>query len=135
MRSFYIRLSHGRFAVSRRLTSIRALGQLLVLRPLPLSSLWTRLRCKSLSRRNFPVDFQIKRLWFLNRGFNFLNFYSDKSLVNSKVRVLLNEIYWMANDTQLKAAIGTYTSLSKLMTKAFAQKIKYANLQMSANVK
>ena len=41
----------------------------------------------------------------------------------------------MANDTQLKAAIGTYTSLSKLMTKAFAQKIKYANLQMSANVK
>lgn len=58
----------------------------------------------------------------------------DKSLVNSKVRVLLNEIYWMANDTQLKAAIGTYTKLSKLMKKAFNQKIKYANLQNTVNV-
>lgn len=55
-------------------------------------------------------------------------------MVNSTVRVLLNEIYWMANDTQLKAAIGTYNSLSKLMKKAFAQKIKYANLQVNPNV-
>lgn len=54
--------------------------------------------------------------------------------MNSTVRVLLNEIYWMANDTQLKAAIGTYNSLSKLMKKAFAQKIKYANLQVNPNV-
>lgn len=59
---------------------------------------------------------------------------SDKSLVNSTVRVLLNEIYWMANDTQLKAAIGTYNSLSKLMKKAFAEKIKYAKFMTQANV-
>lgn len=31
----------------------------------------------------------------------------------------------MANDTQLKSAIGTYNTISKLMKKAFVQKRKY----------
>ena len=47
-------------------------------------------------------------------------------MICSTFRVLLNEIYWMANDTQVKAAIGTYTTISKLMKKSFAQKRKYA---------
>ena len=50
---------------------------------------------------------------------------SDKSLISSTFRVLLNEIYWMANDTQLKSAIGTYNTISKLMKKSFEQKRKY----------
>lgn len=50
-------------------------------------------------------------------------------MITSTFKVLLNEIYWMANDIQLKAAIGTYNSLSKLMTKSFAQKRKFAYTQ------
>jgi hypothetical protein len=49
-------------------------------------------------------------------------------MICSTFRVLLNEIYWMANDTQVKAAMGTYSTISKLMTKSFAQKRKYATL-------
>ena len=49
----------------------------------------------------------------------------DKSLVSSTFRVLLNEIYWMANDIQLKAAIGTYQMIAKLMKKSFEQKRKF----------
>ena len=52
---------------------------------------------------------------------------ADKSHICSTFRVLLNEIYWMANDTQLKSAIGTYNTISKLMKKAFVQKRKYAS--------
>lgn len=65
---------------------------------------------------------------------------SDKSLITSTLRVLLNEIYWMANDTQLKSAIGTYNLIAKLMKKSFAQRRKYATLdqqqqqQQQANV-
>ncbi|RMZ98413.1 UHRF1-binding 1-like isoform X3 [Brachionus plicatilis] len=58
---------------------------------------------------------------------------SDKSLINSTIRILLNEIYWMASDTQLKAAIGTYKTLSKLMTKSFEQKKKYVQIQQRQN--
>ncbi|RMZ98412.1 UHRF1-binding 1-like [Brachionus plicatilis] len=58
---------------------------------------------------------------------------SDKSLINSTIRILLNEIYWMASDTQLKAAIGTYKTLSKLMTKSFEQKKKYVQIQQQQN--
>ncbi|CAF0714322.1 unnamed protein product [Brachionus calyciflorus] len=54
---------------------------------------------------------------------------SDKSLINSTIHILLNEIYWMASDTQLKAAIGTYKTLSKLMTKSFNQKKKFIHIQ------
>ena len=54
---------------------------------------------------------------------------SDKSLICSTFRVLLNEIYWMANDTQLKSAFGTYNTFSKLMKKASVQKRKYAQYQ------
>jgi hypothetical protein len=50
---------------------------------------------------------------------------SDKSLLNSTFRILLNEIYWMANDTQLKAAIGTYNTISKLIKKSALQKRKH----------
>ena len=50
---------------------------------------------------------------------------SDKTMICSTFRVLLNEIYWMANDTQLKSAIGTYSLISKLMKKAFEQRCKY----------
>lgn len=60
---------------------------------------------------------------------------SDKSLINSTIRILLNEIYWMASDTQLKAAIGTYKTLSKLMTKSFEQKKKYVQIQQQQSVK
>ena len=60
---------------------------------------------------------------------------SDKSLICSTLRVLLNEIYWMANDTQLKSAIGTYNTLSKLMKKAFVQKRKYAYYQQNSQAK
>ena len=50
---------------------------------------------------------------------------SDKSLIlGSTLRILLNEIYWMANDTQLKAAIGAYNMISKLMKKASLQQRK-----------
>jgi hypothetical protein len=49
---------------------------------------------------------------------------SDKSLICSTFKVLLNEIYWMANDTQLKSAIGTYNLITKLMKKAFIQRRK-----------
>lgn len=59
---------------------------------------------------------------------------SDKSMINSTIRILLNEIYWMASDTQLKAAIGTYKTLSKLMTKSFEQKKKYVQIQQQQNV-
>ncbi len=60
---------------------------------------------------------------------------SDKSLLCSTFRVLLNEIYWMANDTQLKSAIGTYNTISKLMKKAFVQKRKYAYYQQNLQAK
>ncbi len=50
---------------------------------------------------------------------------TDKSLICSTLRILLNEIYWMANDVQLKAAIGTYDSISKLMKKASLQQRKH----------
>ena len=60
---------------------------------------------------------------------------SDKSLVCSTLKVLLNEIYWMANDTQLKSAIGTYNTISRLMKKAFVQKRKYAYYQQTVQPK
>lgn len=60
---------------------------------------------------------------------------ADKSLLCSTFRVLLNEIYWMANDTQLKSAIGTYNTISKLMKKSFVQKRKYANYQQNTQTK
>ncbi len=50
---------------------------------------------------------------------------TDKSSICSTLRILLNEIYWMANDVQLKAAIGTYNSISKLMKKASLQQRKH----------
>ena len=50
----------------------------------------------------------------------------DKSLLASTLKLLLNDIYWMVNDTQLKAAIVAYSAIQKLMTKAFKQKAKYA---------
>lgn len=50
---------------------------------------------------------------------------SDKSLITSTVQILLNEIYWMANDTQLKSAIGAYNMISKLMKKTSLQQRKY----------
>lgn len=50
---------------------------------------------------------------------------TDKSLICSTLRILLNEIYWMANDIQLKAAIGTYNTISKLMKKASLQQRKH----------
>ena len=50
---------------------------------------------------------------------------SDKTLLCSTFRVLLNEIYWMANDTQMKSAIGTYNLVSTLMKKAFVQRRKH----------
>ena len=49
---------------------------------------------------------------------------TDKTLISSTLRILLNEIYWMANDTQLKSAIGTYNTISKLMKKASLQQRK-----------
>ncbi len=42
------------------------------------------------------------------------------------MRILLNELYWMANDTQLKAAIVANHAIQKLIKKAFKQKTKYA---------
>jgi hypothetical protein len=51
---------------------------------------------------------------------------SDKSLIASTLKLLLNDIYWMANDTQLKAAIVAYSAIQKLMKKAFKQKAKLA---------
>lgn len=54
---------------------------------------------------------------------------SDKSLLNSTFRILLNEIYWMANDTQLKAAIGSYNTISKLIKKSSLQKRKHMAYQ------
>jgi hypothetical protein len=50
---------------------------------------------------------------------------TDKSIISSTIRVLLNELYWMANDTQLKSAIGTYNTISKLIHKAFLQKMDH----------
>ena len=49
---------------------------------------------------------------------------------------MLNEIYWMANDTQLKSAIETYLAVSKLMKKAELQKRKFvaATQQIQTNV-
>lgn len=49
---------------------------------------------------------------------------TDKTLICSTLKILLNEIYWMANDTQLKAAIGTFNTISKLMKKAAVQQRK-----------
>ncbi len=46
-------------------------------------------------------------------------------MICSTFKILLNEIYWMANDTQLKSAIGTYNTISKLMKKASLQKRKH----------
>ena len=46
-------------------------------------------------------------------------------MVASTVRVLLNEIYWMANDVQLKAAMGAYSHIATLMKRAWIQKRKY----------
>jgi hypothetical protein len=53
-------------------------------------------------------------------------------MICSTFRVLLNEIYWMANDTQVKAAMGTYDTISKLMKRSFAQKRKYATFDAQA---
>ncbi len=44
---------------------------------------------------------------------------------------MLNEIYWMANDIQLKSAIGTYQMISKLIKKAFSQKRKLVHIQQN----
>ena len=51
---------------------------------------------------------------------------SDKSPLSSTLKLLLNDIYWMANDTQLKAAIVAYSAIQKLMAKAFKKKSKFA---------
>lgn len=50
----------------------------------------------------------------------------DKAPLSSNLKLLLNDIYWMLNDTQLKAAMFAYNDIQKLMKIAFIQQAKYA---------
>lgn len=54
---------------------------------------------------------------------------SDKQLIKSKLKLLLNDLYWMVNDTQLKAALVAYTEIMKLIDLAFKQKTVNLKIQ------